>query len=123
MLPIIFCAASLPIVILQIGLILGMPWGKLAMGGKFGEVFPPRLRVSAGIQLFIILTSLVVVLMRSDMIMANYAEFSRSAIWWVVALYLVSSVLNLITSSKQERLLGAPCVILMFISSLLLALN
>lgn len=119
----LFTIATLPISILQLGLILGKPWGKLAMGGQFGDVFPAKLRVSAAIQLFIILASLVIVYIRGEVMLEQYFEFSRSAIWFVVTLYFVSSILNLITSSKLERLLGAPCAILLFISSTFIALS
>lgn len=124
MLPIVaFCIAVVPISILQVGLMLGAPWGKMAMGGKFGDVFPPRLRVSAGLQLVIILFSLLVVLTRGNIILEPYYAFSRTAIWFVVALYLLSSILNIITSSKAERMLGAPAAITLFVSSLLVALS
>lgn len=124
MLPIIiFTVAALPILILQLGLILGMPWGKMAMGGQFGDVFPTKLRISAAIQLLIIVASLLVVFIRGGVICEGYFEFSRGAIWFVVILYFISSILNMITSSKQERLLGAPCAIILFMSSVFIAVS
>ncbi len=119
----LFTVAALPILILQLGLILGAPWGRMAMGGKFGDVFSPKLRVSAAVQLLIVVISVMVVLARGGVLFDSFFEHSSLAIWCVVALYLVSSVLNLITSSKVERMLGAPTAITMFFSSLTVALS
>lgn len=119
----IFIVAATPIIILQIGLMLGAPWGKLAMGGQFGDVFPLKLRIGAGIQLLIILMTLIIVLTRAQVILFNFFSFSKIAIWFVVVLYFISAILNSITSSKPERMLGAPTSIMLFLSSLILALN
>jgi len=124
MLPIIlFSLAALPISILQIGLMLGAPWGRMAMGGQFGDVFPPKLRVSAFIQLLIILFSVLIVLVRGGVILQEYFELSRTAIWFVVVLYFISAILNTLTSSKIERMLGMPTGIVMFVSSLVVGLS
>jgi len=124
MFPVItFSIAAIPILILQIGLILGFPWGKLAMGGKFGSVFSPKLRVSAAIQLVIILISFLVVLIRGGILFHQYFSISKIAIWCVVVLYLISAILNTVTSSKYERLLGVPTTVTMCVSSIFIALN
>lgn len=124
MLPIItFTLDILPIIILQAGLILGAPWGKLAMGGQFGDVFSVKLRIGAAIQLVIILLTLLIVLIRGELLLPSLFNLSKWAIWLVVALYLISAILNTITSSKAERLLGVPTTITLFISSLVLALS
>lgn len=93
------------------------------MGGKFGSVFSPKLRVSAAIQLLIILFSFLIVLIRGGLIFHQYFDISKIAIWFVVALYLVSAILNFITSSKYERLLGVPTTVTMFVSSVFIAVN
>ena len=124
MLPVIaFIVAVIPIVILQTGLILGAPWGKLAMGGKFGDIFPLKLRVSAAIQLSVILFSLLIVLVRGEVLLGEYLKISSVAIWFVVTLYFVSAILNIMTSSKYERILGIPTALTMCVSSLFLALG
>lgn len=124
MLPVIaFTIATIPVVILQTGLIMGAPWGKMAMGGKFGDVFPLKLRISAAAQLLIILLSLLIVLVRGHAVFPEHFESSRIAIWFVVALFFVSAILNTITSSKYERMLGVPTTLIMFVSSLIIALK
>lgn len=124
MLPVtVFILAALPAMILQTGLILGMPWGQIAMGGKFADVFSPKLRISAALQLLLIITTVLIVLTRSSIILEGLHNFSRGAIWFVAGLYFISAILNLITTSNKERLLGAPTTILMFLSSSYIAMN
>lgn len=119
----VFCASAFAISMLQIGLILGAPWGEMAMGGKVTGQFPMHLRVSAAFQLLLILLCVWVVLVRAQMVLLDAFDLSRVAIWFVVGLFALSSVLNLITSSKKERLFGAPNAILMLLSSLFIALH
>jgi len=51
------------------------------------------------------------VLTRAGLIFVNYFEFSKSAIWFVVALCVISAILNTITPSKKERMLWSPVTI------------
>lgn len=119
----VFSFCAIVISILQVGLICGAPWGEWAMGGKYPGKFPPKLRVSAFIQLCIILFALLIVLIRGNVFLITYFELSRSAVWFVVTLFGISSILNTITSSKKERILGAPVTISMLVSSLIIALS
>jgi hypothetical protein len=117
----IFCFFTAVIVILQLALALGAPWGEMAMGGKFPGRFPPKMRVAAIIQLVLLLLVALIVLVRAELVFGEYFEISRSAVWFVVALFVVSSILNIITPSKKERMMGAPIAIILLTCSLIVA--
>ncbi len=118
-----FCFSALIVAGLQVGLTLGAPWGEWAMGGRVRGRFPVHLRIGAWIQLLIVLASVLVALTRAGLILPSWYSLSRVLIWFVTVLFAVSTVLNLITPSKKERLLGAPTVISLFLSSLYLAMH
>lgn len=119
----LFAFASAAVVLLQTALALGAPLGEYAMGGKIKGKFPPALRFTAVIQAGIIIGFAVVVLIEAGVVFANFQTSLGYSIWFVVALTGVSTLLNLITSSSKERLFGAPVTILLFASSLVVALK
>lgn len=47
---IIFALAAAGVILFQLGLALGAPWGACAMAGRYPGRFPPRIRVAALVQ-------------------------------------------------------------------------
>lgn len=108
-------------VIFQFALAMGAPWGEMAMGGKFPGHFPPKMRVAAVVQLALLVFIGLIVLTRTGIILEELFEFSKSAIWFVVALCVVSAILNTMTPSKKERMLWAPVTIILVICAYIVA--
>ena len=79
------------------------------------------MRVAALIQLALLLLVAFIVLVRAELVHGEYFDISRSAIWFVVALFVASTFLNLVTPSKKERMMGAPIAIILLICSLIVA--
>ena len=117
----VFCFFTAIIVAFQLALALGAPWGEFAMGGKYPGRLPPTMRVAALVQLLLLLFVALIVLVRAELFLGAYMEIARSAVWFVVALFAVSSVLNIITPSKKERMVGGPIAIVLLISSAIVA--
>ncbi|HZG74327.1 MAG TPA: hypothetical protein VEZ72_00595 [Paenibacillus sp.] len=111
------------VVLFQLALAAGMPWGSLAMGGKFPGTFPPAMRAAAVAQAAVLALLAVVVGSRASLLLPGWGAFSSSAVWFVVAFSAVGTVMNLITPSKRERIVWAPVTLLMLISSVLVALG
>ena len=109
------------VMLFQLALALGAPWGEMAMGGKFPGRFPPMLRISAIAQILLLCFAALVVLTRAGLVLENYFVFSKSAIWFVVALCVVSAILNTITPSKKERMLWSPVTIILVICAVVVA--
>ena len=117
----IFCALTAVTIAFQLALALGVPWGEMAMGGKYPGRFPPKMRVAAVVQSLILLLIGLVVLVRAEVIMPNMFSASKTAIWIVVAICLVGAILNIITQSKKERILWAPVTLALVCCSVIVA--
>jgi hypothetical protein len=120
---ILYALISLCVVLFQIALAAGAPWGAFAMGGAFPGQFPPALRVTALIQAALLVGMATVVLARAGVILPGWSRVSRWLIWFVVAFSAVSFVLNLITPSTGERAIWAPVAFLLLVSSAIVAFS
>ena len=109
------------VVLFQLALFLGAPWGHLAMGGRFPGKFPTRMRVAALVQGLLLSLLGVIVLVRAGMAFPDYYETSKVAIWIVVLILSLSLVMNLLTPSKWERIIWAPVVAALVVCSLVIA--
>ena len=119
---IIFSILIVIIVLFQMGLAIGMPWGEYAMGGYFPGRFPWKLRLLAIFQGILLIIFAVIVLDKADLFRFEYFLIPSIAIWFVVAFSLITSILNFITKSKKERKIWFPTSILLLITSLIVAL-
>ena len=59
-------------VIFQLALALGAPWGEMAMGGKFPGRFPPKMRISALVQMVLLVLIAIVVLTRAGLVLNEF---------------------------------------------------
>ena len=105
----------------QLALALGTPWGEMAMGGKYHGRFPPQMRIAALMQIVLLVLIALVVLTRAGLVLSEYFELSKSAIWFVVAFSVLGAILNTITPSKKERIIWAPVSIVLLICSIVVA--
>lgn len=107
----------------QLALAAGMPWGHLAMGGRFPGRFPPPMRVGAVVQALVLAGLALVVLSRAGVALPQWSAASTKLIWVVVAISGLSALMNLATPSKWERILWAPVGLTMLATSLVVALT
>lgn len=105
----------------QLGLAIGMPWGNVAMGGRYPGKFPHHMRGAAVVQAVFLAALATVVLIRAGWLFEQWFEQSKRLIWVVVAFGGLSVVLNLTTPSKWERRIWGPVTILMLLSSIAVA--
>ena len=120
---IIYAIVSLGVVVFQIALAAGAPWGAYAMGGAFPGQFPPALRIAAMIQAVLLIGMAAVILARAGLILPGWSRATRWLAWVVVTFAAVSLVLNLITPSAGERAIWAPTALLLLISSATVAFS
>ena len=85
------------------------------MGGRWRGVLPGALRFAAVFQAFTLLGFVAIVLAHAGLI--NW-DIPVWMIWVVVVAMAASSVMNVATPSRKERLLWAPIVTLAFLSAL-----
>ncbi len=116
-----FAAATAVVVVFQLALMLGAPWGILAMGGRYPGEFPLPMRIAALVQALILIVLALVVLIRGRVIAPSLYSSSEAAIWVVVVLMGLSLIMHMFTPSKWERVVWAPVVAVLLTCSLVVA--
>ena len=107
------------VILFQIGLLAGMPWGSYAMGGKY----PPAMRAACLVQIAVPAMPALIVLSRAGWLLPGWRSFAPAGIWPVVGFSAIAAVLNLITRSGREALLWTPGSMLPLIASLAVAIG
>ena len=120
---VLYAALSAGVVVFQLALAVGAPWGAYAMGGAFPGGFPPAMRVAAVVQAVLLALMAGVVLARAGLALPGWAATSVWLVWGVVAFCAVAVVLNSISRSAGERRLWVPVTVAMLASSLTVALT
>lgn len=119
----IFLSLCTIVALFQLALALGAPWGEYTMGGRFPGKLPLKMRIAALIQIIILLVLAFIVLIRSGWAWSQFYSIGKTGIWFVVAFFVLGSVVNLLTPSKGERAIWGPVNILLFITSIIMALS
>lgn len=117
----IFGFLTIIVMLFQLALALGAPWGEMAMGGKFPGRYSIKLRIAAFIQMLILGFMALIVLIYAALLLPEWYEFSQKAIWMIVILSAIIAILNTITPSKKERILWSPITITLFICAFIVA--
>ena len=111
------------VALFQLALAAGLPWGKLAMGGKFPGRYPKIMRFVCLIQIFILIILGTIVFTRAGIILPEWYPASKKIIWGVAAFSVLGVIANLITPSKWERIIWAPIAIVLMVCSILVAVG
>ena len=95
--------------IFQILLAAGLPLGAAAFGGKY-EVLPVKLRLASAISAFILAAAFYIILARGGLLGGGSQSSSlvRVGIWVLVTMFGVSTLANISSRSRWERLAMAP---------------
>ncbi|MGV6849897.1 MAG: hypothetical protein ACWA5A_16115 [Marinibacterium sp.] len=109
------------LVLFQIALALGAPWGHLAMGGQWPGRYPPRLRVLALVQGALLAGMGWAVATRAGL--TGAADPASWPFWGAMAITVLTTVLNLITPSLPERRLWGPVTVVMLIAGIVVAIG
>jgi hypothetical protein len=120
---VLFALVTLGVVVFQLALALGAPWGEYAMGGRYPGTMPRAMRVSAVGQAALLAALAVYVLSAAGLVLPSMARTLPGLIWAVVAFSALSLVLNAITPSAGERRIWVPVAIVMIVTSLIVALG
>ena len=119
---IIFTVFTAIVILFQLGLAVGMPWGSASMGGKYPGKYPPKMRIVAIVNILILFVLAIIVMSRAGLIFPQLLSVSKTGIWFVVAFSGIGTILNTITPSKIERI-WAPVAAIQLITSLLVAVS
>lgn len=111
------------VALFQLALAAGVPWGSVAMAGKFPGRFPPHMRAVAFLQTFILIFLGTIVWTRAGIIFPQWHLASEKYIWGVVAFGVLGLIMNLTTPVKWERIIWTPVATILLISSIVVAIS
>jgi hypothetical protein len=113
------------LVVFQIALAFGAPWGRAAYGGQAPGVLPTRFRVSSAVAALVwVGVALVVGRAGGIPVWAPLPDaWLPVAVWTVVGLLALAVVLNTITRSRVERAIWLPVTVVLLASTLVVALT
>ncbi|MCF7755831.1 hypothetical protein KQ941_15375 [Paenibacillus xylanexedens] len=120
---IVFTVLILIVILFQVALAVGVPWGEYAMGGKFPGKYPLSMRFACIVQIAILAFMAIIVLSKAGLLLPGWSSFSDIAIWFIVGYLVLGAILNLITRSVWERRIWAPVTLMMLITSIIIAIS
>lgn len=99
------------VVVFQLCLIAGAPWGQITQGGRVLGALPPLGRFVAAVSVPIVVGKALAVLSVAGI----WPGWPLWTIWPALGVQLVVTVLNVITPSQPERQLWAPITSVMLV--------
>ncbi len=115
----LYVAICLGTSVFLLSLILGAPWGYLTQGGKNSGALPIAARVGAGVSI-VIVASMAAALVSATGAWPNWPSWSG---WVALGVQVLSTLMNLITPSRPERLLWGPVTVVMLLCALVIMTN
>ena len=120
---IIFVLLISVVVLFQLALSAGVPWGAIAMGGRFPGKFPVGMRVAAFAQALVLSLLAPIVPVHAKLVFPEFYTSSHVGIWVVVVVFSLSLVMNFATPSKWERIIWAPVAAILLTCTLIVAVR
>jgi len=98
------------VIVFQVCLMAGAPWGKLTQGGRVQGALPVKGRLVAGFSV-LLLAGMAGGILSAAAMPPNWPEWVG---WVALLVQALSTLLNWITPSLSERLLWGPVTTVMF---------
>jgi hypothetical protein len=96
------------VLILYVLLVLGLPLGEFAMGGKY-TVLPAQMRIATAVSALIQLFGILVLLQLGNILPLGLPENIAKGIGYFFGAYLIlNTLMNAASKSKKERLVMTP---------------
>jgi hypothetical protein len=113
------------LVVFQLALALGAPWGRAAYGGQHPGVLPSKFRIASVVAVVVWAGVALVVARRAGL--AAWSPLPVSwlpvVVWIVVGLMAIAVIMNAITPSALERAIWLPFSLLTLAATLTVAVT
>lgn len=120
---VVFTAVLALLVLFQLALAFGAPWGRFAWGGRHPDTLPVPLRFASAFSVLVYGFIALLALDRTGALELFPAGFSRVGIWVVFAYLALGVAMNAISRSKPERYSMTPVALVLAVLALLIALS
>ncbi|MCR5309295.1 MAG: hypothetical protein K6E21_04210 [Bacilli bacterium] len=121
----VFIGAALlaVVIVMSILLISGLPLGEFSMGGRFGKVWPPKIRIIGISQLLTQIFALYIILASGSIVpyFINYTV-TRVICFVFAAFFFGNTFLNIISPSKKEKFVMTPMSLISAVCFLITAI-
>ena len=105
---IIACVLFFLLSIFQLLLAIGLPFGRVAYGGKY-EKLPNNLRIMSLIAVVIFIFGIFIILEQGKIITVFNNELLTTIVVWILAVYLtLNTLMNAVSKSQSEKLIMTP---------------
>jgi len=111
------------LVLFQLALALGAPWGRFAWGGQHDGVLPAGYRIGSVVAAVVYALIGSIALDRASVIAWYPPGFTVVAMWVVFGLLVLGVLMNAISRSKSERSVMTPIALCLAVLALLVALG
>jgi hypothetical protein len=109
------------VLVFQIALVAGVPWGHASWGGTHAHLTPAQ-RSGSGVSVIIWTTAILIVLGRTGFwARGRFEAFFYRGTWALAALSLASALPNFVSRSQWETLLFGPLALLFAILCTIIA--
>lgn len=119
----VFNTAVVVVILFQLALAFGAPWGELTWGGRYPGTLPAYMRGVCILSALLLLMFALVVSVRGGLFLSNWRRTSNKLIWVVVAYCALNVIANSITPSYWERALWLPVALLLLVSCIVVVKN
>ncbi|MFN7378832.1 MAG: hypothetical protein ACK5UB_14300 [Pseudanabaena sp.] len=119
----IYIIVSSIVIIFQIALVFGAPWGNLTLGGKWRGRLPGKARIIPFFSIVVLLFFIIIAAARTQIAFDQIYDSSKNLIWIVVGYNILGTIMNAITPSRSERKLWLPVIVFMLLSSIFIAFS
>jgi len=100
------------VVLFQLCLIFGAPWGEFTQGGHYDGSLPISGRITALLSIPIIIYMGASITSAYGLLVSNWADWTA---YGAIAMHVLVTILNWISPSKKEKLLWGPITFIMLL--------
>lgn len=119
----VYMIVSAIVIVFQLALMLGAPLGEFTLGGRYPGRLPAKLRVAVLTQIAVIVVFAAIVGIRAGLFLGDYSQVGSVGVWFVVAFFVLGSILNLSSPSIKEKAVMGPMNVLALLSAVIVALS
>lgn len=120
---ILFAVVIGVLVVFQLALAFGAPWGRFAWGGRHPGVLPVGYRIGSGISVLVYAVLALLALDLGGVIDVVPDAASQVGMWVVFGFLALGGILNAISRSKPERYVMTPVALVLAILAFVVAVT